>query len=309
MWALWIYRNGWIDILNKTNNLTWNYEDDTCVELSFDSMYDLSKDIVVYFYKDNKEIYRGVLVKRHDKKYTYSYTALDYIWYLNKNEEVRQFNDISATSAITQLLNAVDISCNIVNINTKINKIYKDQTITSIIDDILEQSTQETGINYCRYMDNNIFTISKVQDLKIYPKFIIGDDLSISSSIEDLKNSIIVTSSESENMNILASAKDEKSINSLGRLQEIITVEEKDYSQASNIASKALDRGNKIKKEMNINIIALEKGEEIKSNRLIYLDIKEKNIKGWYRIKSANHSLSNGLHKVGLTFEYFEEVI
>lgn len=309
MWGLYINNNGsWVNILNKGNNLSWNSEGNTSVELSFSSIYNLKEGKLIYLYKNQKEIFRGVIVKKNEGNASYTYSALDYVWYLNKNEEIKQFNSISATKAITQLLNAVDIKSNIINMNTIVNKVYKDQTITSIIEDILEQVTNETGIQYCKYMDVNVFTVAKVQDLKIYPNFIIGNDLTVNSSIEDLKNSIVVASNEGENANIIASAKDNDSIAKIGRLQEVITVEEKDYSQANNIAKNLLKDSNRVKKEMSINIIAIENGEEIKSNRLIYLDIKERNIKDWFRIKSASHSLENDLHKVSLTFEYFEVI-
>ena len=69
---------------------------------------------------------------------------MDYSFYF-KNEVIKQFNGIKASSAITSLLKEYGISSEIVNIPTTINKIYK-QSINDIIEDILKQAEEDQGI-------------------------------------------------------------------------------------------------------------------------------------------------------------------
>lgn len=304
MWQLLaLYNGSWVNILPKSNNISWNYDNESSTELTFDSMYNIPDGTLISLMKDNIELIRGVNIKQNEKRYTYSYNILDYMWYFNKNEEVIQFNNVNAKKAIEQLCARIDVKSNIASIGVNITKIYKDQTITSIIDDILEMALNETGIKYTKYMDINTFTISKLELLKVNCTIKVGSDLSGSSTIEDMKNSVIVVSSEGENANIVATVKDESNINHYGRLQEVISVDDKNISQANQIANNFLKANNKKKKEFTFSAIALDNGENIKSNRLIELNIKERDLVGWYKVKSVSHSLSNSLHKLNITIE------
>jgi hypothetical protein len=72
--------------------------------------------------------------------------------------------------AIKSLLSEYNIKSSIINIPTKIKQIYKDQSVASIIDDILQQAEKEQGIKYFKdwnsYLQkfkeyNHVFGISK----------------------------------------------------------------------------------------------------------------------------------------------------
>lgn len=304
MWQLLVLYNGnWVDILPKSNNLNWSSNSDNlAIELNFESMYNIPDDSLVSLMKDGREIIRTVAGRGSEKTFTYSYTCFDYMWYFNKNKELIQFNGVSATKAIEQLSSKVDVKCSIASMNTVIKKIYK-QEISSIIDDILDQVQKETGCKYIKYMDINIFTVAKLEDLKIYPKYIVSNDVVKNWDKDNMKNSIIVASNDDKNINIRAVAKDGSSIGKYGRLQEVIEVDEKDFSQASNLANNTLKELNKVTKDVTVSILVMEKGEEIKANRFIYMKVPERNLDGWYKIKSANHSVSRDIHKVSLMLE------
>jgi hypothetical protein len=141
-------------------------------------------------------------------------------------------------------------------------------------------------------------------EYKIFPKFILSDDLTINSSIEDMKNKVVVTSSDEENDRVLVSIADENSIQVYGGLQEVLTVEEKDIAQAKNIAENFLTANNRIFSDTPLNILVLSDGNEIRANRYIGLSIISMGLNGWYNIKSASCTLADGQMKASLTLEW-----
>jgi hypothetical protein len=302
-----LYNNNWVNILPKSNNLSWSNDEDTLsVELSFESIYDLPEGTHAVLKNENNQVFQGILVKKSKKKFVNSYTCFDMGFYLNKNELIKQFNNISASNVITQLCNDLGINSDITNISTNINKIYKDQSAASIIDDILEQSQNELGIKYVKEIEGYTLKIRPLTDLKITPKILIGKDIAVNSSIETMKNSVLVVSGDDENLSLEATAKDTQNIAKYGLLQEVISIDADNISQARNVASNYLSENNKIFKDTSLNLVAISGGDDIKANRLIEINIPSMGLNGWYKIKSASHNLTNNHHKVDITLEWGE---
>ncbi|MBZ9633196.1 hypothetical protein [Clostridium sp. FP1] len=334
----------WIDALPRSNSISWGSDKDTLgVELSFTSLFDLTEgNTHVKFKINNRPTFNGVVVKKIKNKTYFSYVCFDYAWYINKNETIIQFNKINASDAIEQLCSKFGVKCDVVKIDytvqeakkvtvktkvdktiklksgktkvakrvvktkitTLISKIYKDMTISAIIEDILEQAEHELGIKFIKEMIGDILYIRKQIEYKLFPTFLISDDLTVNSSIENMKNKVIVVSSDEKNNKILATALDSKNIKSYGSFQEVISVEQKDESKAKNIANNFLKANNKIFKDTTINLIIIDGGEEIRANRSVGVNIKSMGLNGWYNIKSCSNSLINNQQKCSLTLEW-----
>lgn len=291
-----------MNILAKSNNISWSSDTDTLgMQVTFDSLVNLTEGSIISFLISNKEYFRGIIIKKSESKFSYNYTAMDYSFYL-KNEVIKQFNGSKASSAITSLLKEYGINSKIVNIPTAINKIYK-QSLSDIIEDILKQAEEDQGIKYFKEMNVNTLVVKKLQDMRIKPRIIIGSDITIESSIEEMKNKILIVSSEESNKSIYATVQDKSNINKFGLLQKIESVEEKNISQSKNIARNLLNKYNKAIKSTSINLLGIKNAETIRANRLIELNVANK-LKGWYKIKSANHTLSNDKHNVTIELEW-----
>lgn len=290
-----------VDILPVANNLSWKSDIDTLgTELSFDSLYNLAEGSIVSLYVNNNEFIRTIVVKKVEGRFTYSYNCFDYSFYL-KNKVIKQFNT-NASNAIVSLLNEYGIKNNIVSIPTNISKIYKDG-IANIIDDILKQAENEQGIKYFKEMQVDTVVINRLEDMRITPKILIGKDFVINSSIEDMKNKILIVSNSEDNNSIFATSEDTNSQSKFGLLQEIQSVDDKDIAQAKNIANNLLSAKNRIFKDTSINVLGIKDAETIKANRLIELNVANK-LSGWYRIKSASHNLKNNQHTVNISLEW-----
>ena len=295
--------NNWVNILPNSNNLSWSSDKDTLgVELNFESIYDMLEGTIVVLKNDNNGVFTGIITNKTKGKFVNTYKAMDFAFYLNKSETIIQFNNVSASTAIRQLLSKFeDIESDIVDISTNINKIYKDQTLSSIIDDILEQAQNELGIKFIKEMQGYTLVIRKLEDMIITPKLLIEKDPSLSISIENLKNSVLVVSNEEENNNILISVKDDNSIARFGLLQEVISVDDKNEAQARNIANNYLAENNKVTRDFSFNAIALEGGDDIRDNRMLNINFPSMAMVGLYRIKSVSHNLKNNRHHVSIT--------
>ncbi|WP_061313876.1 3D domain-containing protein [Clostridium botulinum] len=283
-----------VDILPYSNNLSWESNADTLgTQLTFDTIKDLAEGQVVSLYESDNELIRGVIIHKSDKTNTFSYTVQDYSFYL-KNKVLKQFNNLQASECIKALIKDAYLQGNITNIPTLITQIYKDKTLAEIIDDILSKSSNDQGIRYIREIEGNKINIFRLEDMKIIPNVIVGDYI-IDSSIENMKNDIQVVSSEEKYNSIIASASDETKYSWYGKLSDTISVDVDNVAQAKNIAVNKLSELNKIEKSTSIPLIILDEKVEIKANRYIYLHSGK--LIGYYFVKSARHTLSDGLHK------------
>lgn len=291
------------DIINDCENITWNNDSDTLgTQLSFDTIKEFPVGSVVSLWNDNREIFRGIALKPTQKRWTYSYTCQDYSFYL-KGKLIKQFNGMSASEAIKSLLGEAYITGNVVDIPTQITKIYKNNTLADIIEDILKQSKDDQGLEYFKEIEGNTLYIRKVEDMKIQPNILLPKTIDITSSIENMKNKIIVTTNDEKNANIVASSEDTSQQAFYGVLSDIESADDKNIAQAQNIADNRLRELNKVTYSTSLDLIAIAGGDDIKDNRMIYLNAGNR-LTGYYKIKSATHTLTKGLHKVNINIEW-----
>lgn len=291
------------DILLKSNNISWGTDSQTLgSNLSFDSLHNLHMGQIVSFYINNFEVFRGAIIQCTEEKFTYKYTCFDYTFYL-KSEVIKQFNNIDVTSALSSLLLEFDIKHTIINIPTRIDKYYKGETLASIIDDFLDLAGKEQCINYYKEIQAERLVIERLDNKYIYPKVLYDEQISIDWSIENLKNKIQVISNGEDTSPIQAESVDPTSQWRYGQLQHVEKVDEKDISQAKNIADNLLKSLNRIECSTTIPVVVLEGGETIRANRLMYFN-NAKLTAGWYKIKSVTHTVANGIHKANISLEW-----
>ncbi|MBU3098749.1 MULTISPECIES: XkdQ/YqbQ family protein [Clostridium] len=297
---------GWTDVLLKSNNVSWSSNSDTLsIELNFDSLFDLVEGTHIILKIDNKIAFTGVIVKKAKDKLTYKYICYDYAFYLNKSETIIQFNKVTASVAIEQLCAKFGVRCNCATINTVVSKIYKDMTLSAIIDDILENVTLEKGTKYIKEMISDILYIRVQKQYQIFPKFILSKDLIVNSSIENMKDKVVATGNDDTNTKILATVIDPINVKIYGGLQEVLTLDiASDVAHAKTIATNYLKLNNKIFYDTTLNIVVISGGEEIRANRSIGLSIKSMGLNGWYNIKSCTNTLSNGQYRASIVLEW-----
>lgn len=261
-------------------------------------------DIVIL--NNSKELFKGVILEITTNKFNKNVKCLDFCFYLNKNKVVKQFDEISASTAIKQVLKEIGADIGeISTISTSITKIYNSNTIAEIINDILKQANDELGIKYIIEFAEDKFNVVPFRKVNVQFRYKSTSSESLTESILEMKNSIIVTSNEQEEIEILAVAKDEANIERYGSLQEVITVSpDEDEAKVRNIAKTKLKELNKVFRTASLQGFG---NDEFKAGRVLELNNQEFSLKGEYLIKSCSHTWVKGEHLVNLEVELYEE--
>lgn len=313
------------NITKLIGNLTWSDDLETLgTKINFDfsrntddkylSRFDIAEcgDKVI-LNNGTDEVFRGIITDLDWSRYSKTITCFDYAFYLNQSKTVKQFYKIQASKAISELCKIFDIPIGQIDtMNTRISKIYKDKTIAEIIKDIIQQVEQETGTKYRLEMRAGKIYVIKYYEISINPTFQPGENLNPfkildaigsitkNESIQDMRNSILITSDDEKSSKINATAKDTQNISKYGLLQEVMNVDKKNNSQAKQIANNKLKELNRVQQDISFNLLG---NDELRSGRILTIENALFNLSGKYLIKSSNHTYVNYIHKCSVTLE------
>lgn len=252
---------------------------------------------------NSKEIFSGIIVEVEERKFSKSIKCLDYYFYLNNNKLIKQFYNVNASSAIEKLLMEVGAPIgNIEFIATSITKIYKNNTVAEIIDDILKQVNDELGIKYVIEIEKCKFNLQKYKKINVQARDNILGVPIVTKSIARMKNSIKVISNEQEVVHLFAEAMDETNIKKYGKLQEIIEIDpdKDDLSKIRNIANTKLKELNKVSTNASLDIFG---HDDIRAGRILEINIPDFNLIGEYLIKSCTHKFVKKHHICSIELE------
>lgn len=271
-----------------------------------DSNYALTETIKtgnIIKFENEKNIFTGVIVDIDTLKFSKEIKCFDFYFYLNKNKVIKQFNSLNASSCIESLLKSIGAKIGkIERIATSIDKIYKNRTVAEIIDDILKIVNDETGKKYLLEIEGTTFNLVAHRKIKVQVTNNIFGMPTLTESIADMKNVILVVSNDSEDESIYAKAEDKESIKKYGMLQEIVEVDpdKDDISKVRNIAAQKLKELNKVLTTSSLDVLG---NDELRAGRLLDVEIKEFGIKEEFLIKSCTHIFPKGNHICNLSLE------
>lgn len=317
-----------IDVTSYIGNLTWRDSIDTLgVEVSFDLvqnkfdknmafLYDITLgDSIQIINKNGETLIQAIIVSESPNGKITSFTAYDMAWYLNKSTLIRQFKKMIGNDCVKSLCEEIGIDVEVKGLDTKIDKIYKDKTVSDIIYDIIEQCSQFNSKKFFIEFENNILKIRPFEKIKVVGQYEIHKNnfidvaqnigsVSLTRSIIDMKNSVLVTTENKKAVRTVGKEQDTESIEKYGLLQEVISLDEKEFNKASLVAKNELKKLNKISEDLSIDILGDDK---VKSGRIIDINLPLFNLYGEYLIKESNHTLDNGIHKISLSLEAYNE--
>ncbi|MGL4365637.1 MAG: XkdQ/YqbQ family protein [Cetobacterium sp.] len=271
-----------------------------------DSNYALTETIKtgnIIKFENEKNIFTGVIVDIDTLKFSKEIKCFDFYFYLNKNKVIKQFNSLNASSCIESLLKSIGAKIGkIERIATSIDKIYKNRTVAEIIDDILKIVNDETGKKYLLEIEGTTFNLVAHKKIKVQVTNNIFGMPTLTESIADMKNVVLVVSNDSEDESIYAKAEDKESIKKYGMLQEIVEVDpdKDDISKVRNIAAQKLKELNKVLTTSSLDVLG---NDELRAGRLLDVEIKEFGIKEEFLIKSCTHIFPKGNHICNLQLE------
>ncbi|MGL5052503.1 MAG: XkdQ/YqbQ family protein [Fusobacteriaceae bacterium] len=302
------------DITNMVGNINFNTSVDALgamfefsIPRSFkDKNYKLTEIIKtgdIIKFENTKNLFTGMIIDIDTLKFSKEIKCFDFYFYLNKNKLIKQFKNLNASACIENLLKSVGAKVGtITSIATSIDKIYKNNTVAEIIDDILKIVNEETGKKYLLEIEDTTFSLVPYKKIKVQVTKNIFGMPTLTESITDMKNIVLVVSNDSEDESIYAKAEDKNSVKKYGMLQEIIEVDpnKDDISKVRNIANTKLKELNKVLTTSSLSVLG---NDELKAGRLLDVEIKEFGIKEEFLIKSCTHTFPKGNHICSLELE------
>jgi len=316
------------DVSEIIGNLTWRDTVDTLgVEVdfelpmnrydkNFEFLYDITLGAPIQILNDKGEVLvQAIIVSETPNGKITSFTAYDMAWYLNKSTVIKQFKKMIGNDCVKSLCKEIGINVEVSGLDTKIDKIYKDKAVSEVIKDIIEQCSQFNSKKFFIEFDNGTLKVMPYQKIKVFGTFEIQKDkfinineniggVSLSKSIVDMKNSVLVITENKGAIRTIGEEQDSKSIEKYGKLQEVVTLDEKEFSKANLVAKNELKKLNKITEDFSIDVLGDDK---VKSGRVIDIDLPLFNLKGEYLIKESNHTISNHIHKISLKLEVYSD--
>ena len=316
------------DVSDIIGNLTWRDTVDTLgVEVDFELpinrydekfefLYDITLgDPIQILNAKGEVLVQAIIVTETPNGKITSFTAYDMAWYLNKSTVIKQFKKMIGNDCVKSLCKEIGIDVEVSGLDTKIDKIYKDKAVSEVIKDIIEQCSQFNSKKFFIEFDKNKLIVSPYKKIKVFGTFEIQKDkfinineniggVSLSKSIVDMKNSVLVITENKGAIRTIGEEQDSKSIEKYGKLQEVVTLDEKEFSKANLVAKNELKKLNKITEDFSIDVLG---DDNVKSGRVIDIDLPLFNLKGEYLIKESNHTISNHIHKISLKFEVYSD--
>ena len=316
------------DVTDIIGNLTWRDTVDTLgVEVDFELpmnrydkkfefLYDITLgDPIQILNVKGEVLVQAIIVSETPNGKITSFTAYDMAWYLNKSTVIKQFKKMIGNDCVKSLCKEIGIDVEVSGLDTKIDKIYKDKAVSEVIKDIIEQCSQFNSKKFFIEFDKNKLIVSPYKKIKVFGTFEIQKDkfinineniggVSLSKSIVDMKNSVLVVTENKGAIRTIGEEQDSKSIEKYGKLQEVVTLDEKEFSKANLVAKNELKKLNKITEDFSIDVLG---DDNVKSGRVIDIDLPLFNLKGEYLIKESNHTISNHIHKISLKLEVYSD--
>ncbi len=316
------------DVTNFVGNLSWKDSVDTLgVELTFDlavnrydknfsHLWDVTLGNSVQIINEKGEsLIQAIIVSESPSGKITSFTAYDMAWYLNKSTVIKQFAKMVGNDCVKSLCKEAGIKVEVNGLDNKIDKIYKDKTISDIMWDIIEQCSQHNSKKFFIEMDKNILKIGPFKKIKVTGKYQMHQNtfldvsdyvgnVSLDRSISDMKNSVLVVTANKKAIRTVGKEEDSENVKKYGKLQHVVILDEKEHKKASLVAKNELKKLNRITENFSIDVLGDDK---VKSGRVIDLDLPFFNLNGEYFIKESSHTLQNGIHKANLKLEAYKD--
>lgn len=315
------------DITKLVSDLSWSENLDTVgLTLSFSvpdiegkyipRLLIMAGDIIT-INNDAGELVRAVVVNVSRDYPKREIKALDFGFYLNKNDVVIQFKDKSVSECLKILFNKVGISIgNICDMPAKVNGVYI-KNVNEVIKELIKIQQDNDGKKYyyeLRGKDIYVFQLPTEPISYIFKPtvnvaaFDVTDRKAHSRgkythSIENLKNRIVAvvnskTSGEMPSKQFVA--EDSENIKRYGLLTENYSVNSDEAENIQSLAENELKDKNKINRELTMDFIGHDNARPGRVMHIVddYLGIDDN-----YRIQSVTHKLNGNIHTMSCTLE------
>lgn len=257
---------------------------------------DIQLGQTICFYDNNELIFQGQIIKlTRSNPSHYSVTCFDNAFYLNKTNVKIQFSNMDVKSAIEKLCSQNYIPCKVdCDIATKVTKIYNYESISSIIDDLLKQATNDTGLKYRREYNYGSLYVNAMNNLKmIWQSKPLVSEFSYDSDLTNFANRVVVVSSSEKNTTVFAEAKNGDSIKLYGQYTHYEKVDDKNKATAQTIANQKLKELSRMVDSVSVTLLG---DNYVRAGRILQFAQPAIGLEGNYLVHECEHSYTGVLH-------------
>lgn len=247
--------------------------------------------------------------------------AYDYGFYLNKNDTVIQFLNVSVTEALSQLFNSLNIPIgSICDMPAKVKGVYI-KNVNEIIKELIKIQQDNDGKKYYYELRGAAVYVFQLTEDPI--EYIFKPAVNVAAfdvtdkeahgrgkythSIDALKNQVraVINSKTTGNMPAMEySVRDDESIKKYGLLSENFSVSSDDYKNIKKLAENELKDKDKLKRELSMDFIGHDKA---RPGRVMHIADDYLCIDDLFRITSVTHNVKGDIHTMSCTLEYIKE--
>ena len=313
-----------ISKIKQVDNINWA-DDVENVYITFDfetsEVLDVGQWIELYEKDDNKTVFYALITKRErTKKEIYKYSGFDTGFYLEKNKITIQYRKSSTIStAIVDACKKIGIECGqIPTINIPYTNLFKAETVSNILLKLLETAKEKGFKTHC-YFDCyngklNLFEYEMKDNLKGYVaniyklnSFDTINSFNITSSMEEMKNKILVitsvTKNKQTNINERYLTPDNENTAKYGMLQEIVEVDADKKINYKQVAEDTLKEKNKTTETLTLTVLG---DYNMRKGTVTPIRNEKLGIDNYYSIKNSSHSISGKKETVTIGIEIFD---
>lgn len=292
------------EVLEHTGPIEWGDNlEDIANTISFSSDEQIAPGSQFVLMDDTTHVMSGIVSDyTQNKANEFVYAGYDFGFYLNKNSIIKQFNSMKISDAFNKLCSEFNIPVGeIPSMSTTVKKIYKGVNLSDVFKEFLELHTAKTGADYyyftCR---DGSFSVKKYEineDLRGVVNDIMAikstDTLmspSISVSMAELKNQIIVTDNSSDKISKLVKVNDAQSIAKYGLLQHVESVDTNKSNNLAGVAQNKLNELNQLQTTIDLTMLG---NCEMHKGVIMPINNDELGLSGDYLIKSSRHNIDS----------------
>ena len=293
------------ELLQHTGPIEWGDNlEDVANTISFTSDEQIAPGSLFALMDGTSPVMSGIISDyTQNKANEFVYAGFDFGFYLNKNSVIKQFNSIKISDAFSKLCAEFNIPVGeIASMSTTVKKIYKGVNLADIFREFLELHRAKTGEDYYYFTcSNGSFNVKKyevndsltgvVNDTMAIKSIYTLMSPSVSVSMADLKNQVVVTDNSSDKISKLVKVNDSESISKYGLLQHVETVDTDSTNNLTGIAQNKLKELNQLSTMIDITML----GDYNMHKGVIIPDFinEELDLSGDYLIKSSRHTIDS----------------
>lgn len=269
----------------------------------------------------NNEVKYIFVVLKINREYPYrTVECSDFAFYLENNEVVIQFNNVSVDKALAQLFKKIGVKYNICSMPATVNEVYIDDC-ESIIEELLEIQRLSDGIERSYRVDRDTVVVYELptvaENYRFKPAYNVAEyDVTLahtpckySKDISDVKNSITAVIESRVDGNLPAieyTIEDKDSINSFGKLNKNLTLSTDKQFEIEIDAKNELEALVEPEIEVSCEMTGAINAQVDKIMRIVdeFTGINEN-----MRIKEVTHSFNNGIWTMSVSLKRLAKYI